>query len=146
MRACTVKAALTPPYASCARGANAREGNAMSRSTLFLEGVANPGGYRDVSPQQLSQSAAQVRIVDVREPHEFNGDLGHIEGAELAPMGTFPAAASGWDRDVDVVLICRSGNRSGRVAAALAPLGFKGLMNLAGGMLAWNAAALPVKR
>ncbi len=146
MRACTVKAALTPRDASCARGANARKGSAMSRSALFLEGVARPGGYRDVSPQQLAQSSARVRMVDVREPHEFDGELGHIEGAELVPMGAFPAAASGWERDVDVVLICRSGNRSGRVAAALAPLGFNGMMNLAGGMLAWNAAALPVKR
>jgi len=146
MRACTVKAALTPRDASCARGANAREGEAMSRSSLFLEGVASPGGYRDVSPQQLAASAARVRLVDVREPHEYTGELGHIEGAELMPMGAFPAAASAWDRDVDVVLICRSGNRSGRVAAALAAQGFHGMMNLAGGMLAWNAAALPVKR
>lgn len=119
---------------------------AMSRSALFLEGVAQPAGYRDVTPQQLSQTAARVRLVDVREPHEYTGDLGHIEGAELLPMGAFPAAASAWDRDADVVLICRSGNRSGRVAAALAAQGFKGLMNLAGGMLAWNASALPVKR
>ena len=146
MRACTVKTGLAPLDASCARGVNAREGNAMSRSALFLEGVARPGGYRDVTPQQLSQSAGRVRVVDVREPHEYAGELGHIEGAERVPMGAFPSAASGWDRDVDVVLVCRSGNRSGRVAAALAPLGFKGLMNLAGGMLAWGASALLVKR
>ncbi len=118
----------------------------MSHTDLFLQGASNPAGYRDVTPQQLASATVRPRLVDVREPHEYTGDLGHIEGAELVPMNAAVEAAKGWDRDADVVLICRSGNRSGRVAAALVSMGFKGLMNLSGGMLAWSTAALPVTR
>ncbi len=118
----------------------------MSHTKLFVDASPHPAGYRDVTVQQLSNSRDGVRLVDVREPHEYTGDLGHIEGAELVPLSTVVEAAKAWERDGDVVLICRSGNRSGRAAAALASMGFKGLMNLAGGMLAWNAAGLPVRR
>jgi rhodanese-related sulfurtransferase len=42
--------------------------------------------------------------------------------------------------------VCRSGGRSGRVAAYLASEGFTRVMNMVGGMLSWNAARLPVER
>jgi rhodanese-related sulfurtransferase len=45
-----------------------------------------------------------------------------------------------------MVMICRSGNRSGRAAQALASIGFSRVMNLTGGMLAWNAAGLPIEK
>ncbi len=118
----------------------------MSRSDLYLQGTPNPAGYRDITPQQLASASAKPRLVDVREPHEYTGELGHVEGAELVPMNTAVEAAKSWDRDADVVLICRSGGRSGKVASALTSMGFAGLMNMAGGMLAWNAASLPVTR
>jgi rhodanese-related sulfurtransferase len=41
-------------------------------------------------------------------------------------------------------MVCRSGARSGRAAAALLGMGFTDVTNLTGGMLAWNAAGLPV--
>lgn len=148
MRRSAVKAAVCPASLLLrAPFGRARSSNThMSHTELFLQGASNPAGFRDVTPQQLSAATVKPRLVDVREPHEYTGDLGHIEGAELVPMNTAVEAAKTWDRDADVVLICRSGNRSGRVAAALASMGFKGLMNLSGGMLAWSAAALPVKR
>jgi rhodanese-related sulfurtransferase len=40
-------------------------------------------------------------------------------GAELAPLGTVEAAAQAWDKEQELVLVCRSGNRSGHAAAAL---------------------------
>lgn len=146
MRARTVKAALRSARGSLARPIETGEKLRMSRTDLYLQGAANPAGFRDVTPQQLASTAVRPRLVDVREPHEYTGELGHVEGAELVPMNSALEAAKAWDRDADVVLICRSGNRSGRVAAALTSMGFKGLMNLAGGMLAWNAASLPVAR
>ncbi len=118
----------------------------MSRSELFQQGTQHPAGYREITVQQLAAAASKPRLIDVREPHEYTGDLGHIAGAELVPLATVGAAAAAWDRDADVVLICRSGNRSGRAAAALVSMGFKGLINLSGGMLAWGAAGLPVTR
>lgn len=106
----------------------------------------NPAGYKDVSPHDVPVPADGVRVVDVREPHEFVGELGHVPGSELVPMHAVPDHADAWDRERPLLLVCRSGHRSGVVAQALARAGFSRVMNLAGGMLAWNAAGLDVER
>lgn len=107
--------------------------------------LPNPAGYKDVSPQDV-RLPADVRLVDVREPHEFVGELGHVPGSELVPMNAVLAQAMSWDREAPLLLICRSGGRSGMVAQALGRAGFTRVMNLAGGMLAWNAAGLAVEK
>ena len=101
-------------------------------------------GFQDVRPTTVASHLADLRLVDVREPHEFA--TGRIAGAESVPLATVIEAAAGWDRSRPMLLICRSGNRSGRAAAALAGMGFSNLLNLAGGMLAWEAEGLPVER
>lgn len=115
-------------------------------ATLFAQARAASGGYRDLDPAALAGFGGTVAMVDVREPHEFTGELGHVAGSRLVPLATVVDAARDWPRDDELVLICRSGNRSGRAAQALAAAGFTRVMNLAGGMLAWNAAGLPVER
>ena len=105
-----------------------------------------PASYRDIDTATLAELRDAVALVDVREPHEFTGELGHVPGSRLVPLATVLDAARDWPRDHDLVLICRSGNRSGRAAQALAAAGFTRVMNLAGGMLAWNAAGLPIER
>jgi rhodanese-related sulfurtransferase len=102
--------------------------------------------YRDLPPDVVSQEASKVRLIDVREPHEFTGELGHVRGAELVPLATVEAASAAWDKDQRLILICRSGNRSGKAAALLASKGFKDLVNMAGGMLQWNALGLPIEK
>lgn len=102
--------------------------------------------YRDVTPTEAYAARGTLRVVDVREPHEFNDHLGHIPGAVLVPLATVADQARGWDADAAILLVCRSGGRSGRAAEALAAAGFRRVMNLAGGMLAYNAAHLPVER
>jgi rhodanese-related sulfurtransferase len=62
------------------------------------------------------------------------------------PLGNLLDASAEWDRDGEIVLVCRSGGRSARAAAELARRGFRHLYNLRGGMEAWNAAHLPVER
>lgn len=114
--------------------------------SLYDTAQNTPHGYRDISPSQLAAAPAPMRIVDVREPHEFTGDLGHIRGAELVPLASVEQASATWHKDADIVLVCRSGGRSGRAAASLASLGFRRVMNMVGGMLAWNEARLPVER
>jgi rhodanese-related sulfurtransferase len=87
-----------------------------------------------------------VRVVDVREPAEFAGDLGHAPGAEIVPLATIETAARTWDKDQEIVLVCRSGARSTRAATLLALMGFRRPMNMVGGMIAWNEARLAVER
>lgn len=115
-------------------------------SPLFHRGSLTLAGYRDVSPQALFAARGEVRLIDVREPDEYVGELGHLPGAELVPLATVGARAAGWDHDVELVLICRSGARSARAAEDLVRAGFRHVMNLAGGMLAYHAARLPVER
>lgn len=112
--------------------------------SLFDTATPAPGGYRDLTPQAVHAARGKVRIVDVREPHELTGELGHIPEVEPAPLATVGARAGAWPRDEDIVLVCRSGGRSARAAEALAAAGFRRVMNLAGGMLAYRAAGYPV--
>jgi rhodanese-related sulfurtransferase len=107
---------------------------------------ANPSGYRDMPPEGAAPNLSAFRLVDVREPDEYVGPLGHVPGSELVPMGEVLEAAAAWDRNQPTLLICRSGARSGRVAAVLTQMGFRHMYNLIGGMLVWNEAGLPVER
>jgi rhodanese-related sulfurtransferase len=115
-------------------------------SHLFDMAIATTHGYRDIRPRDLQGRLADVRIIDVREPSEFTGELGHIPGAELVPLGTVPAVASSWERSADLLIVCRSGGRSSRAAQQLLAMGFRRVMNLAGGMMAYNEAGLPIAR
>jgi sulfur dioxygenase len=96
--------------------------------------------------KQLLDGADKPRLLDVREPHEFVSELGHIEGAELIPLGTVAANVdklAGESREI--ISICRSGMRAGQAADFLAKQGCK-VRVLTGGMLAWNEAKLPITR
>jgi rhodanese-related sulfurtransferase len=98
----------------------------------------------DLNPTAAFAIRDAARIIDVREPDEFTGELGHIPGAELVPLATVERTAAAWDRTAPLIVVCRSGGRSGRAAQALIRAGFHRVMNLAGGMLAYRAAGLPV--
>ncbi len=118
----------------------------MTAELLFARSDAHPAGYRDLSPLAALHHLGELRLIDVREPDEFVGPLGHIPGAELVPLSSVADAAANWDRNAPLLLICRSGGRSARAATALAGMGFQQLFNLVGGMLAWEANALPQLR
>jgi rhodanese-related sulfurtransferase len=118
----------------------------MEAIQALKNGIANPRGFVDIDVSAVKALAGTVKVYDVREPHEFHAELGHIAGAELVPLGTVPLRAGAWDPSQPVVVVCRSGGRSGNAAAVLAQRGFTQVMNMVGGMLAWNAAGLPVER
>jgi rhodanese-related sulfurtransferase len=111
----------------------------------FEEARPNRAGYRDIAVEAAYQARGLARLVDVRETSELAAD-GLIAGSEHVPMGVVETQAAGWNKDQDIILICRSGNRSGRVAEALVRRGFRRVMNMTGGMIAYTAAGLPVVR
>jgi sulfur dioxygenase len=96
-------------------------------------------GLWEIQPQALEDLSAPVQIVDVREPDEFEGPLGHIRGARLLPMDALGARMGELDKNRPVVTVCRSGTRSAQAATLLAKAGFAQVANLAGGMLRWRA-------
>lgn len=103
-------------------------------------------GVYDIAPAELEQMKSEVMLVDVREPGEFTGELGHIAGAQLIPLGTLPDHLEQLPKDKPVVFICRSGNRSGQASGYALMNGWTNTYNMKGGMLLWNSLLLPVER
>jgi sulfur dioxygenase len=113
--------------------------------------VAAVAAMPELSPKEVverCQGASPPLLLDVREPEEFVGELGHIEGALLVPMDALehrlPKLSGYVDRDV--VVVCRAGARSASAGAILRRGGFHQVYNMGGGMLSWLAAGLPVQR
>jgi len=101
-------------------------------------------GIWEIQPQALEEVADKVQIVDVREPVEYEGPLGHIRGAILIPLGELSARTGELDRQRPIVAVCRSGARSAQATLMLQQAGLPEAANLAGGMLRWRADAHPV--
>jgi adenylyltransferase/sulfurtransferase len=75
-----------------------------------------------------------VFILDVREPYEYQ--IANI-GGKLIPQNDVPQRLAEIDRDREIVVHCRSGVRSQRIAELLSQAGYPKVVNLAGGILAW---------
>ena len=93
-------------------------------------------------PQVPSVTAAQVDdgayLLDVREPDEWAA--GHAPGAHHVPMMEVPARMAEVPTEAEVVVVCRSGGRSGQVTSWLMGNGWDNVRNLDGGMHSWAAA------
>lgn len=103
------------------------------------------GGIWEIQPQVLEEARNRLQLVDVRDPEEFTGLLGHIEGATLIPLGTLKVRLAELDPSMPVVTVCRAGARSAQAVAILQKNGFARVANLAGGMLRWRAEGNPVE-
>ena len=90
------------------------------------------------------RQAAGALLIDVRQPEEWQ--QGHAPNARLIPLGSLGSHLPDVPRDRDVLLICRSGNRSGTAQRQLQQLGYERVFNISGGMSAWTSAGLPVER
>jgi len=83
----------------------------------------------------LDNSAYPSRLIDVREPYEF--EICRIEGAELIPMRQIPEHVATLPRDIHLLISCHSGGRSMRVVEYLRGQGFDAVTNVGGGIDAW---------
>jgi len=83
-------------------------------------------------------------VLDVREDKEVQG--GKIKDARHITLGQLPSrmAELGSDKQKPILVYCRSGSRSGHACQMLTKAGYEDVSNLAGGILAWEAANLPV--
>jgi rhodanese-related sulfurtransferase len=85
--------------------------------------------------EMLEKEAGNLEIIDVREKDEF--DLVKIKGSKLIPLNEIGEKMGEIDWKKKVILVCRSGSRSGYVAEALAASG-KEVINLQGGVYELN--------
>ncbi len=85
-------------------------------------------------------------VLDVREESEYKA--GHLLNSKLIPLGKLKERIGELKKyqDTPVVVVCRSGNRSGMACATMNKLGFTQAYNMAGGMLAWQKAKLPTQK
>ena len=105
---------------------------------IDYEEFCSPVHERNITPTELSKkitSGADVMLVDVREPHEWNA--GHIESAVHIPMSQVQQRLGEIPRDRELVMICRSGQRSAHVQQFLEQQGYTRVKNLTGGMTRW---------
>jgi rhodanese-related sulfurtransferase len=86
--------------------------------------------------------APDAYLLDVREPDEWTA--GHAPGAHHVPMMEIPARMADVPTDSEVVVVCRSGGRSGQVVSYLMGNGWDNVRNLDGGMQSWAAAGRDV--
>jgi rhodanese-related sulfurtransferase len=89
-----------------------------------------------------AEQAAGALMLDVREDDEWTA--GHVAGALHIPMSELQDRFGELPESDATLVICRSGSRSDVVAAALARIGRPGCANVAGGMVSWVIAGLPI--
>jgi glyoxylase-like metal-dependent hydrolase (beta-lactamase superfamily II)/rhodanese-related sulfurtransferase len=131
-----------PANLKCGRPASPE---ALPREPSWAPLTLTFAGIWEIQPQWLEENWRRVEIVDVREPHEFTGPLGHIRGARLVPLGTLADATVSLPRDKPIVTVCRAGGRSAQATVILRRAGIEQAANLAGGMLRWRAQGLAVE-
>lgn len=98
-----------------------------------------------VEPAEGRRRAEDGAIVlDVRNADEW--DAGHVEGSTWIPMAEVQTRRDEIPTDRPIVVVCATGSRSARVTQALTVWGCAEAVNLAGGLVAWEAAGLPIVR
>ncbi|HVL98878.1 MAG TPA: molybdopterin-synthase adenylyltransferase MoeB [Egibacteraceae bacterium] len=105
------------------------------------EQQVSDGGLVEITPEEFARVRENVRVIDVREPHEY--DISRIPGADLIPLGTLPQRLHELDSAEDIVVHCKSGVRSAQACRLLSEAGFRKVRNLHGGI---NAYARQVDR
>lgn len=111
---------------------------------FFFARPANGAAYpAEISvAEAAAKREAEAFILDVRQPEEWNEV--HIPGATLIPLGELAARMGELPRDREIVVVCRSGNRSATGRDILREAGFKQVTSMAGGVTDWRAAGYPI--
>jgi rhodanese-related sulfurtransferase len=119
-----------------------------SGTMLVVMSFRRPGGGSSLTSTQatLLINRENAQIIDVREHDEYVA--GHLPESRHIPAGRLEERAGELDKlkDTPLILICQSGARSTGACKQLAKLGFSKVHNLDGGINAWRAAGLPLKK
>jgi molybdopterin/thiamine biosynthesis adenylyltransferase/rhodanese-related sulfurtransferase len=112
----------------CGVAPAAPEQSAMSQTS-------SAGELTALELKQRLDRGDKVRIIDVREPNEYQ--INRIPGSELIPLGDIPKRYAELDPNEEIVVQCKMGGRSAKAADFLRSVGFKRVLNLKGGILDW---------
>lgn len=120
-------------------GAPARSGSAPAGSTAPETPVAR---MTAAEARAFLAAHPEALVLDVRNPDEWDDAYGHLEGARQIPLPELASRVdevAGW-KDKPVLLVCRSGRRSGQAAELLRAAGYRHPINLEGGMIGWRSS------
>ena len=119
-------------------------------SVLFVVLIVSACANQDSTKSSVSEITVQevkaridslesVLLLDVRTAGEYDGALGHIDSAMLIPLDELEDRMTELEtyKDLEIIVICRSGDRSGIATKILRENGYQAI-NMVGGMLAWN--------
>jgi rhodanese-related sulfurtransferase len=105
-------------------------------------------GVKEISSAEALQliNHKNAIVLDVREPNEY--DSGHVLNSKLVPLGKLKERMGELEKfkEQPIVVVCRSGNRSGTACFLLGRKGFSQAYNLAGGVQAWQKNNLPLEK
>jgi len=126
-------AVLSFTFVSCAQNTAKKEAKSGDITITQTQGVVEL-----ISPNELHTKLGDIQLIDVRTPREFKG--GHLKGAKMINYydKDFFDQMSTLDKDKELYIYCRSGNRSGKAAKKLKAMGFTKIYDLQGGILNWN--------
>ncbi|MCR3923028.1 MAG: rhodanese-like domain-containing protein [Firmicutes bacterium] len=108
-------------------------------ASLVLVGCGKRKSYTEMTTAELEHKLAKgepIVLVDVREEAEYREQ--RIPQATLVPLTQIKDVYQQLEQDAEIVLICRSGNRSSTAAAFLVAKGYTNVANVVGGMLEWT--------
>jgi glyoxylase-like metal-dependent hydrolase (beta-lactamase superfamily II)/rhodanese-related sulfurtransferase len=123
--------------------AAARGAPSSSPSSSWGPTVRTYAGITEIAPEWVARHREEVHVLDVRAPVEFDGELGHIAGAQLIPIDDLRARVAEVPTDKPVVCVCQTGRRAAMATVILGKAGVRRTANLAGGMVRWRELALP---
>jgi rhodanese-related sulfurtransferase len=92
--------------------------------------------------EAFEKREAGAFMLDVREQNEW--DELHMDGATLIPLGQLGDRLNELPKDQEIVVVCRTGNRSAQARDLLKQNGFESVTSMAGGMVDWQAANYPI--
>ena len=120
----------------------------VSGGMLLWPLVRRTTGGPWINPAQATHliNREDAVIVDVREPAEYAA--GHVLGAKNVPLARLAAPTPDLlkRKERPLIVYCDGGDRAGKAAAALKKAGFARVINLSGGLKAWQDAGLPVEK
>jgi rhodanese-related sulfurtransferase len=136
-----------PKQLAVALPANMRSGRpedgSLPRAAEWGPVVTTYAGLGEIAPDWVASHRQEVRVLDVRCAAEFDGELGHIRGAQLIPLEELRSRVAEVATDRPVVVVCQTGKRSALGTVILAKAGRTRVANLAGGMARWRELGLP---
>ncbi|MGO4326487.1 rhodanese-like domain-containing protein [Cupriavidus sp. 2TAF22] len=118
----------------------------VSGGLLAWPAISRGTSGKSVNPASATQmiNKRNAVVVDIREATEYA--KGHLPQAKSAPLADLANRAAGLakDKSVPIIVVCQTGQRSGKGQAVLKEAGYSEIYSLEGGLAAWQQAGLPV--